>query len=678
MTSFHRVRRTNTAAIPSAVGKTSTRTGSRFSWRTIVLLFAVAALIDFGASALMRGRKQLQPSVVLPNVSQLQELRLMATDNSKNPELHLTLAQSYLHYKYYLSARDEFDQALKQGADEWAVRTGRAEAALAVQRSDIAAQDMERMIRMRPNRLETYLALSETQQHADDWPSAQKTLDRVPLGADHLPVTEGDRFSNAELLATAYSHIDAWDKATGLILSCLHVDPKRQSAHIMLGKALHATGKHIEAIPYLTEGVKLAPKNAELHYLLGTAYQARNQAGDNDLALSCFQKALAADDKHGAAMLAMAKELDRRGMKQSAAVGYQRAYKLGMEGHKPLLRSGDLLMQIGEKEEGHYRRGLYFEGTGQPDLAIKEYVQLNKMHSYCRASYIHMARAYGAMHQPAKTLAYLLLAQQHDLPRARDLEWSIVQAYGELRTEDARLKALNAMVARNDRDSNEARYQLSTIADGAGKNDEAVRWMRECVRYAPNDGIFRTDLGKMLLQQRTDPKKLKEATEQLEIAVRLSPDNYETFYFLGMAYSYVDRKEDAVLALRHAVDLQPEDGEGYQTLAMMLNRAGKKAEAADALSVFRSFEDFQKARETLAARCKRQPMDPKNQQRMAEFHMRAHEYPAAIERYGKCLTLQPDNRAARARLAEACGYMGHREEQREQLALLKSHPEVTP
>jgi tetratricopeptide (TPR) repeat protein len=678
MTSFHRVRRANSAPVPAAVGKTNTQRASRFSWRLIVPVLGVALLIDFGATALLRGHKPLQPSVVLPNVPQLQELRLLAAEDSKSPELHLTLAQSYLHYKYYLSARDEFDQALKLGADEWAVRTGRAEAALAVQRSDAAAQDMERMLQMRPTRLETYLALAETQQHADDWPAAQKTLDRVPLGADHLPVTEGDPLANAELLATAYSHIDAWDKAMALIGGCLKVAPERQSSHIMLGKALHATGKPAEAIPYLLEGIKLAPQNAELQYLLGTAYQARKQTGDDNRALACFQAALSADNKHGAAMLAMARELDRRGMKKAAAAGYLRADKLGMEGHKPLLRSADLLLQAGEKEEGHYRRGLYFEAMGRPSLAVPEYFQLNKMHSYCRSSYIHIARAYAAMHQPTKTLAYLKMAQQHDPPRANELDWSIIQAYGDLRNESVRLDALRAMVARNDKASNEARYQLATSADAAGKTDEGAQWLRECILHEPNDGVFHADLGKVLLQQRNDPVKLKEATEHLETAIHLAPDNYEGFYYLGLAYSYVDRKEDAILALRHAVDLQPEDGEGYQTLAMTLNRTGKKAEATDALGVFRSFEDFQKARETLAARCKRRPGDPQNQLRMAEFHMRAHEYSAAIERYSKCLALQPENRAARVRLAEACGYMGHREDQRVQLAMLRQHPGGTP
>jgi predicted Zn-dependent protease len=672
MTLFPRDRAKNPTSLPVIATVPKPKHAFRFSWRLVLFLVGVVALIDLGAMTLRREHKRPLPSVVLPNVPQLHELRLLSAEDPKSADLHLTLAQSYLHFKHYLSAQEEFDQALRLGADEWAVRTGRAEAALAVQRSDAAAQDMERMIQMRPNRLETYLALAEAQQHADDWPGARNTLGRVPLGPNLLPLTDGEPTMNAELLATAYSHIDAWDKAILLIQACLQKEPARQSARIMLGKALHATGKPLEALPFLQEAVKVAPKNAELQYLLATAYQARKQPGDEDRAFARFQLALMADGKHGAATLALARELDHRGMKQAAADGYQRAYKLGMEGDKPLLRSGDLLMQIGQTEEGHYRRGLYFETVGKPDLAIKEYFFLNKMHAYCRSSYIHIARAYGAMHKPEKTLAYLKLAQQHDPPRAKELEWSIIQAYGDLRNETIRLDALRAMVARNDKDSNEARYQLATSADTAGNFDDAVRWFHECIAHDSRDGVFRIDLGKILLQQRNDPAKLREATDQLEAAVRLLPDNYEAFYYLGLAYSYLDRKDDAVLALRHAVDLQPEDGEGYQTLAVALNRAGKKQAGADALTVFRSFEDFQKARETLAARCKRQPNDAGNQQRMADFHMRAHEYPAAIERYRKCLGLQPGNRAARVRLAEACGYLGRREDQREQLALLKS------
>ncbi|HLK57169.1 MAG TPA: tetratricopeptide repeat protein [Chthonomonadaceae bacterium] len=650
-----------------------TRRGVKFSWRILLFLVVLAILVDLGGMALWNGRKSAHISAVLPNVPDLHELRALVRDDPKNKDLHLLLAQSYLHYKHYLSARSEYDQALQLGADEWAVRSGRAQANRALARTDLLEQDLTRMIAMRPALMETYLTLAEERQYADDLAGAKRILDQIPRDHDGLPQGDGpDRLANAELLATAYSHLDAWDDVHKLIAQCLQIDPKRLSSHIILGKTLHATGKRADAIPYLLEGVKAAPKNAELQYLLGTAYQARKQSGDEDRAFVCLQNAVHLDERHGAATLALAEECDRRGLKEPAAFAYMQAFKLGMEGAVPMLRSGELLLQAGNKEEGWYREGVYYETIHQPELALKEYTNLTTLHSCCRSGYIHLARVYGLINNPQKELECLHKAQELDPARAKELEWSIVDALNEERDDEGCARVLKGIETRGGKEADEAAYQLAVLADHTGKTDEAIQWMRRCVASQPKDGVFHRELGRLLLEQRGDSAKLQAAIPQLETAVQLAPEDYNAFYELGRAYSYANNLDDAILALRHAVDLQPESGEGYQALGQALNRAGQKQEASDILATFQRFEDFEKTRETLEARCKRNPTDAEAQRRTAEFHMRAHEYLAAVGRYRKCLALQPENRQARARLAEALGYLGRREEQRAQLAVLNA------
>ena len=656
---------------------------ARSFWRIgllLVLLIAVAILVDFGIMTALRGRNAAPVSAVIPSTPHLQELRALTASNPNDKDLHLALGYAYLDLQHYGSARAEFDAALRLGADEWKARTGRTRANLALERSDLADVDLQRLIQLRPRVLETYLTLEEVRQHADDWPGAHKILDQIPARPDGLPDVEADPFLAADLLATAYSHLDDWTRTLALVNACLKQQPGNIGSRVMLGKALHATGKKVEAIPYLTEGIKAAPKNAELYYLLGTAYQTRNQKDDSDRALYCFQTTVQLDDKHGAATLALAKECDRRAptaapadrdkLKGVAAYAYVRAAKLGMEGHKPFLRSGDLMLELGNREEGWYRRGLYYENTGHPELAVIEYEKLTHLHDCCRSGYIHLARVYGAMHQPAKALDFLLKAQQLEPAKAAQLKWSVIQAYGQMPDGTPRLKMLKDIAAEKSSDSEEAAFQLADIAEKEGKYPEAMEWLQRCIEMRPEDGIYRWHLGKILLEHREDPANLKAAIRHLEVAVRTAPDEYNAFYYLGLADTYSGNYDDAVLALRHIIDIQPENGEGYQTLAQALTKAGRKDEAKDALVMFRQFEDFQQARETLAARCKRNPKDPEAQRRMAEFHMRAHEYTPAVERFQQCLTLQPDNRQARLRIAEALGYLGRREEQKAQLALL--------
>ncbi len=648
----------------------------RFAVGILVLLViaAVVLLLENGIFAFLNSRNQIPHPAILPDVSHLKELRSLTANRKDDPELHLALAQAYLHERHYLSAREAFDRALQLGADEWSCRTGRAQANLRVERFERVIEDCNHLIRLRPTVLETYLTLAEVQQHSDDWGAVQRTLDSVPRDEDGLPQTNNptDPLAAAELLATAYSHIDRWDRTIALVRKCLDREPGRLSSRIMLGKALHASGKRVEAIPYLLEAARNHPNSAELVYLLGTAYQARKKSQDGDRATLCFKRAVVLDDKHGAATLALAKELDLRKQYEPAAFAYYRAYKLGMEGESPLLRSAEMMLRMGNKEEGWYRRGLYFESTGKPELALIEYKRLTTMHHACRSGYIHMARAYGAMKKPLKSLEYIRKARERAPARAKELDWVLIDALGQTHDDNERIAMLHAIAKEGGSEGNEAAFHLAKLSDAAGKRPEAEKWLRKCVQNVPKDAIFRLELGKSLLHRRGDKAILTSAILELEAAVRLARENRDAAYFLGLAYSYAGRTEDAILALRHAVDLQPENGDGYQSLAKILNRAGRREEAADTQEIFRRFEKFKQTRDTLIARCKREPKNAAAQYRIADFHMKAHEYPAAIQRFTRCLELQPGNRQARARLAEACGYLGRRDEQRAQLAMLRS------
>lgn len=642
----------------------------------VVVILAVAA--DVLVMGAFRAKRRLPPSAVLPAIVSLHELRLLVREHPEEADLHLSLGQAYLRIHHYLSASEEFSACLNSHGDERAALTGRAQANIRLDRFDVAVPDMERLIRMRPSVLATYLTLSETQQHSDDWAAAKKTLDRVPRGEDGFPMVQTDPVDAAELLATAYSHIDRWGETRALVDLCLKKEPRRQSARIMLGKTLHATGKPVEALPYLIEAVTTAPKFAELHYLLGTAFKARHAPGDDDRAAACFQRVVTLDDKHGAATLALAKECDRRNIYAAAAFAYMRAFKLGMEGETNILRSGNLMLKAKNIEEGHYRRGLYFETIGRPDLALEEYKILARMHDCCRSGYVHMGRAYAQMSQHEKTVECLLKAQKLEPARAKELDWLIIDALGQSHEDDESLKRLRAIVREGGKDGIEACFQLAKLANTAGKLDEAEQWLNKCVESDPKDAVFRAERGRFLLQQRGDAAKLKAAIRDLEAALPLSPDDRNAFYSLGLAYSYSGNLEDSILALRHAVDLQPENGDSYPSLARVLNMAARKQEAAGIQQLVHRYEAFRQTRDTLLARCKRDPTNAGNQMHMAEFHMRAHEYAGALERYRKVLVLQPGNRQARSRLAEACGYMGRRQEQREQLASLNKGAEAAP
>lgn len=644
----------------------------RFSWRILLVIVIVAVLADLALVSLLKAKKKdVLPALPLfANAPQLTEARSIVRESPADPQMQLALGQEYLKNKHYLSALSAFHDAGKLKADEQKILTGQAKAYIALDNTPPAITAMKRLRGLQPKDLNLVLTLAEVQQHADDWKGAKQTLDSVPLDADGLPQMDGDRVVNTSLLSAAYSHIDGWSDAEKLVRAVAKVAPENKDARIMLGKILHATGKYAEAIPYLTEAVAIAPKSDELAYLLGTAFEKRKQKDDDKRALVCFQGAIGLNDKHGPAALALARAAEKQKDWKPAAFFFRHAHELGMEGGRGLLHAANNLVKADNIEESWYYRGLYYELFNQPELAVKEYSKLTGTHQYCRSGYLHMARAYSQMKQPEKTIDCLKKAQKLNPEQAKELDWSFITTYGDMKVDKPAVELLEKMIAENRPDKDEAHFSLAKIANGNGKFDAGLKHMEQCVALKPNDAGYRRELGILYLDRRGDKEALKKAVEQLETAVRLTPEDVGALFELGRTYSYVERWEDSVLTLRHAVDLNPEQGDSYQVLGQSLIKIGRKAEGAEMLAMFRRYQEFQGSRERLSARCKRAPKDFEAHRQMANFHMTAHEYPAAITYFSRCLELQPNNTQVRRNLIVAQGLMGQRENQKLQLDIL--------
>ncbi len=99
------------------------------------------------------------------------------------------------------------------------------------------------------------------------------------------PMEEGkDSFERGQALY-ARGKVDA---AIAQWQDALRVTPKNAKAHHLLGVALQLSGKTAEAIPALQEAVRLTPGDAVAHIHLGQALEAK---GDLEAARAAYQKA---------------------------------------------------------------------------------------------------------------------------------------------------------------------------------------------------------------------------------------------------------------------------------------------------------------------------------------------------------------------------------------------------
>lgn len=629
----------------------------------LALLVCAVALCAVMVDVLLLSRSSTQPgaaSAVLPAVAQLREIVDLAAKHPTDAEVRLTLAQCLQVAGHNLSAREEYSRALVLGADPVTALAGRARANLAILRYDLAAADFNRLLDLHPGLASVCTALAECEILADDVPGARLALGRIPYAADGLPQAEPgvNRAATVEQVATSFSHLNDWTAGLRLLDRSLAVLGDRSSTRIMRGKALHTLGKKREAIPDLEAAVKTAPDVSELRYLLGTAYLARGNPGDLQSAGEMFLKAVELDSAHGQAWFELGKLEERAGRRVRAADAYYAAGQLGVENSRPILRSGDMLLKLGNKEEGWYRRGLYFETVADFKSAFQEYQKLTTLHSCCRSGYIHIARLYQSSNRPARVVEYLKKAGIVEPAKAKELRWLLAQAYQDLRDDVSRDNVLHQIVAGGGDEAVAAKFKLAQLADKNGRFEQTESLLNQCVAAKPNDGEYRLALGKQYLQRRDDPAILQKAIGELEAAVHAGPRNADAYYQLGLAYSAANRVEDSVLALRHTIDLAPDVGDGYQTLAKVLETSGRRDAAREMQQTFLRYRSFEQGRQTLVARVNREPKNALFRLRLGQFLLRAKDYAAAAGQFKSCLVLTPDDRQAKSGFIAALRQMG--------------------
>jgi Tfp pilus assembly protein PilF len=68
-----------------------------------------------------------------------------------------------------------------------------------------------------------------------------------------------------------------------------------------------------------------------------------------------------------------------------------------------------------------------------------------------------------------------------------------------------------------------------------------------------------------------DKGEYQKIVDMMERAQRSVPKDSRVYFFLGLAYSRMDRNEEAIKALRHSLELKPDDMNAISTLALTLD-----------------------------------------------------------------------------------------------------------
>lgn len=394
---------------------------------------------------------------------------------------------------------------------------------------------------------------------------ARETLMRL---AEEFPDTP----ETYEVLAAAHFHLDLPDEAIRFAQKCLELDPQFGMAHHWLGvvarqrgyhaeaaehfrramelgaespglvvdlaDALTKAGRPEEAIPILTEDLRLHPGSVSSLIVLGETYSRCKRYAE---ARSTLEKAIQAAPDYTTAYLALSTACARLGDEAKSREYLQQFKKLkdrDEQIHRESLKAPDPLADVrwdvAQTRLGAARVYLLYGHLEAAEENLRRAAELDPKLWDCRRLLAWLYEQQGRTDEALQTLADFTAAAPDD-PKGHMF--------------------LGALLGR------------------LGRVDQAAASYRKAIALAPGQAMGHAALADLYLTA-GQPDKLAEARSLAQKAVDLQP-TARHFFLLAMACRRLGDLPGARAAIDRAVELEPRNPE-YQQAQESLRTAGRK------------------------------------------------------------------------------------------------------
>jgi tetratricopeptide (TPR) repeat protein len=642
-------------------------------------------------------RSPEKPSVLFASGPRILDLQLVARDEPRNPTWKMALAEIYTRDGHFLTAVDSLKTALRQGAPEEPARRRLRTCYSQLEQHQLALNEALRLRALQPRSFRTllmladvYLALGKTEKAreivrlipVDD--QGRPTVDLEPVAAREQKYAsnpgrnprgesadydslEDDPGVEREALAAASGRVGDWERSLSLAKQAMGHRPQQFSGSLLAGQALVALGRAAEAVPYFKPGAA----SGEFRYQTALCLRARNHPGDAEAAIRELQAAVRLEPALGRAWWELGQFYSSQRQWAPATEAFVNANQFGVESPRALRLASDTAVKAGNADLQEQLLGSYYQLSGQPEAALRIYQKRLRDHPDQELPYRQVAGALGALGKTQERLAVLRRGLER-FPNSAELVVAAAKTCNELSNTGQSLELLHKAAAGPLADSVEVMSLLASATNSIGQVDEAVKIYRTLLPKTRDIVGVRFALAQLLLEKREEKSRLMEAIRLLEECVVVDRSYVPAYRQLGLAYGYAERRQEAVWALRHAVDLSPGEGVTYQPLAEALRRAGNLEEAAWMRDMVRKYQAYEQTLETLKAHLKRRSASVEDYRALANFYMRAEAYPQAEKEYRRLLERKPDDQQARTRLAEIYGILGRDLDRNEMLAALRA------
>jgi tetratricopeptide (TPR) repeat protein len=412
------------------------------------------------------------------------------------------------------------------------------------------------------------------------------------------PANHDARIQFAQLAVLAGEPEEALEQAD----TVLAADPKSIQAHLMRGQALDALKRPEDSIAAIEKAVEIEPENTAALRVMVYAYE---NAQDAARAEAMYDRLLAVAPE-SPYYIAYGRFLSRT-YKTERRAEVEQAFRKAIEVAKP----EELADAYGALSNFYFRRERYDEVVKLLEEGIEA-------------------------HEGSVDLIYLL-----------------AQFYS-VRGEEAKARELLERATKAKPGDPKPYLILSTYRARQGDTAGALEAAEQAIALAPEDQATRLRKAELLVEigfREKDAAKIEEGRRITEEILVAEPSNPGALFILAKLHLSAERPDEAVTAIRTAINARPNWAEAYFVLGAALAIKGDNAAA----------------RNELARALEIDPNLASAQQVLAKVHSALGEYTYAVESGRRFLQRSPDDLEMRLLVAQNLVRIGKLQEAKKEI-----------
>jgi tetratricopeptide (TPR) repeat protein len=453
----------------------------------------------------------------------------------------------------------------------------------------------------------------------------------------------------------AYMKEQKWPEAELEFKNALAADPNSAAAHYGLALAYLGERDPRRAYWELEETVRLDPKNVEARLRQGE-FLLFGKKEELTRAVESADAILAIEPKRWEAVLLKARALEALGQAEEAGTAYAAAVEAAPEEPLPLLLLANYQRMSGKKRE-----------------AEASFTKLTELHPAV-GSWTALAAFLAGEGRDAEAEAAFRKAIEIAKPEERTAAWSALASFliAKERPADAEAVLKNALAA--EPGNLELIYALARFYHGAGRTAEADQMIEEATRAKPDDtapllllSSYRGRIGDLpgaldaaeraLKVAPDDPlAKLRRAEVLIDMGFRENDDTKiaqgkavvdavlakedgkpEALFVLAKVDLARQHNEDAIAALRRALDARPDWSQAHYLLGTAMFFGG----------------DYAGARGEIVRSIELDPNSVDGYKLLSRVHAKLGDHALAVEAGERALARDPGDVAIRIQVAQS-------------------------